>query len=434
MKPLLIKGGRVIDPAGDRDQVADLLLQGGTVAAVESDISPPRGARVIDAAGLVVCPGLLDIHVHFRDPGQEYKEDMVSGTRAAAAGGFTGVAVMANTDPVVDSATGVRYVLDRAAAGSGIRVYPVGAVTHGMQGERLAEMGRMLAAGAVACSDDGLPITDGSLMRNALSYLGGLGGVLIAHEEDPQLAAGGVMHEGLISSVLGLAGVPAAAEDAMIARDLMLCSLTGSRLHLAHLSTRESVELVRRAKAQGVPVTAEVTPHHLLLTDRVVKDTNFSTSTRVNPPLRSEEHRQALWGGLLDGTIDAIATDHAPHHPDDKDVEYNFAPAGIAGVEIALSLMLDELARGTVPGLDLGLLVERLSAGPARVLGLPGGSLAAGSPADVTVIDLEREVVVDPENWHSKSANTPFAGRKLKGGALYTIVGGQVVLDQGRLV
>lgn len=434
MRPILIKGGRVVDPSQGIDRTADVLLEDRLVAAVGPDLEAPGEARVIDAEGLVVCPGLIDIHVHFRDPGEEYKEDIGSGARAAAAGGFTAVATMANTDPVVDNTSGVRYVLDQAASACGVRVFPIGAVSQGMGGKQLAEMGRMKRAGAVAFSDDGQPVVNGDLMRNALAYAGGLGSVVIVHEEDPHLVANGVMHEGAISSVLGLRGVPPVAEEAMIARDIMLARITGARLHIAHLSTRDSVEMVRQAKAQGVPVTAEVTAHHLLLTDRVVKDLNFDTDTRVNPPIRSEDHRLALWEGLLDGTIDAVASDHAPHHPDDKDVEYDFAPAGIAGVEISLALLLDELARGTHGDLGLSTLIERMSTGPARVLGLPGGTLRPDSPADVTVIDLERKLTVDPESWQSKSQNTPFKGRNLRGGPLFTIVGGRVVMEEGEIV
>ncbi len=432
MKPLLITGGRVVDPGQGLDEIADLLLVDGQVAAVGKEAPTPSGAEIIDAGGMVVAPGLIDMHVHLRDPGQEYKEDIISGGRAAAAGGFTAVAAMANTDPVIDSPATVRYVIDRASM-SPVRVYPVGALTKNLGGSELAEIGRMMKAGAVAFSDDGKPVTSGTLMRNALQYAGGMGALIIVHEEDLDLVAGGSMHEGAVSGVVGLKGIPAAAEEAMLARDILLLRLTGGRLHVAHLSTAVGVDMVRGARAEGLAITAEVSPHHLLLTDRVVKDQSYSTDTKVNPPLRPESDRQALWQGLLDGTIDAIASDHAPHHPDDKDVEYDFAPFGIAGLETTLPLLLDEIRHQRVRGFDIPVLVDRLSTGPARILGVAGGSLAVGAPADVTIIDPARAVTVDPSRWYSKSRNTPFAGRHLSGGAAYTIVGGRVVMREGQL-
>ncbi|HED24153.1 MAG TPA: dihydroorotase [Firmicutes bacterium] len=429
-KDIIITGGRVIDPARNYDQKADLLLSGGLIAKVEKDLKPPAGALEINAEGLVVIPGLIDMHVHLRDPGQEYKEDIFSGALAAAAGGFTAVAAMANTDPVCDNPSVVRYVRDRAARAA-VRVYPIGAVTRGLEGKEMAEMGRMKEAGAVAFSDDGKPVASGMMMRNALQYASGIGTLIIAHEEDPYLFADGVMHEGAVSSVIGLRGIPAAAEEAMLARDLLLLKITGGRLHVAHVSTAGSVELVRRARSEGLPVTAEVTPHHLLLTDRMVKNSGYSTSTKVNPPLRSEQDRRALWEGLLDGTIDAIASDHAPHHPDDKDVEFDFAPFGIAGLETTLPLLLDELASGRVRNLTLPLLIEKMSLAPARILNIPGGTLQPGAAADVTIIDLKRITTVNPGAWYSKSRNTPFAGRQLTGAPVRTIVGGKIVMEEG---
>lgn len=430
MKPLLIKGGRVIDPSQNMDRRADVLLADGRVAALEENLDLPPAGEEIDASGLVVAPGLIDIHVHLRDPGQVHKEDIISGACAAAAGGFTAVVAMPNTDPVVDEPAVVRYVLDRAG-GALVRVYPVAAITRGLKGKEMAELGLMKAAGAVAFSDDGKPVYNSVFMRNALQYSSGIGATLIVHEEDPYLFEGGVMHEGAVSSLLGLRGIPAAAEEVMIARDLTLLRDFGGRLHIAHLSTAGGVELVRRARAEGLPVSAEVTPHHLLLTDRIVRDSGYSTDTKVNPPIRSEEDRQALWAGLLDGTIDAVASDHAPHHPDEKDVEYDFAPFGLAGLEITLPLLLDEIASGRHRDLTLPLLVEKLSTGPARVLNLPGGTLRPGSPGDVTLIDPERVIQVEPEKWYSRSRNTPFGGRRLKGGPLYTIVGGKIVMKEG---
>lgn len=432
MKPLLIKEGRVIDPSRKFDGKADILVSKGKIHAVEKSLEPSPGTEVIDASGLIVMPGMIDMHVHLRDPGYEYKEDIFSGARAAAAGGFTAVAAMANTDPVSDDPSVIGYIHDRAARAA-VRVYPIGALTKGLEGKELAELGRMKQAGAVGFSDDGRPVENGTIMRNALHYASGIDALLIVHEEDSHLASGGVMHEGSVSSVLGLRGIPAAAEEAMLARDLMLLKMSGSRLHIAHVSTAGSVELLRRAKGEGLAVTAEVTPHHLLLTDRAVKNSGYHTNTKVNPPLRSEHDRQALWKGLLDGTIDVIASDHAPHHNDDKDVEFDFAPFGIAGLETTLPLMLDEFNSGRIKELTLPLLVEKMSTTPAALLDIAGGSLCPGSPADITIVDLEHSFTVNPEAWHSKSGNTPFAGRRLTGAPVYTIVGGIVVMKEGVL-
>jgi len=432
MKTLYITGGRVIDPSRNYDQTADLLIEDGIIKKVEKGMKPPSDGEVIDADGLVVTPGLVDMHVHLRDPGQEYKEDINSGTRAAAAGGFTSVAAMPNTDPVTDDPSMIRYAFDKAA-NTPARVYPMGAVTRGQEGKELAELGRMKKAGAVAFSDDGKPVVDGMMMRNALQYAMGLDALVIVHEEDPALAARGMMHEGTVSSVLGLKGIPSAAEEAMLSRDLLILKITGGKMHVAHVSTAGSVEMLRRAKKEGLNVTAEVTPHHLLLTDRMVKNSGYSTNTKVNPPLRAERDRQALWEGLLDGTIDAIASDHAPHHPDDKDMEYDFAPFGIAGLETTLPLMLDEVNSERVKEFTLPVLVDRLSTGPARILQLDSGTLKEGSTADLTILDLNRSYIVDPDSWHSKSRNTPFAGRRLLGAPVYTIVGGRVTMKEGVL-
>ena len=430
MKTLLIKGGRIIDPSREYDAQADLLVKDGLVEKVQKNIKSPSVAEVVEASGLVVFPGLIDMHVHLRDPGQEYKEDIFSGARAAAAGGYTALAAMANTEPVADDSSIIRYVKERAE-GAAVRVYPIGALSKQLEGKEMAEIGRMKKFGAVAFSDDGKPVVNSMLMRNALHYAMGIDALIIVHEEDPYLFAGGAMHEGSVSSILGLRGIPAAAEEAMLARDLLLLKESGGRLHVAHVSTAGSVEMLRRAKGEGLQVSAEVTPHHLLLSDRAVKNTGYHTHTKVNPPLRSEEDRQALWEGLLDGTIDAIASDHAPHHPDDKDVEYDFAPFGIAGLETTLPLMLDQLSSGRVKGLTLSLLAERMSTAPARILGIEGGTLEEGKPADITIIDPEKSHTVNPGNWYSKSRNTPFAGRQLRGAPVCTIVDGRVVMKEG---
>ena len=425
-----ITGGRVVDPSCGFDAKADLKIEGGVVAALQETLIPAPGAKAIDATGLIVAPGLIDMHVHLRDPGYEYKEDIRSGTRAAACGGFTAVAAMANTDPVCDSPAGVRYLLEQAAEAA-VRVYPIGAVTKSLAGKKPAEIGRMQKAGAVAFSDDGRPVMDSALMFHLLQYASGLDALIIVHEEDETLSRGGAMHEGAVSSLLGLKGIPAATEEALLFRDLLLLKKTKGRLHVAHLSTAGSVELVRQAKAQGLRVSAEVTPHHLFLTDEVVKASNYDTNTKVNPPLRTESDRSALWQGLFDGTIDVIASDHAPHHPDDKDVEYDFAPFGIAGLETTLPLLLNELHQGSALKFTLPFLIDKLSCAPAKILKVPGGSLKPGSPADLTIIDPAAPYTVEPLKWQSKARNSPFAGRQLTGAARYTIVGGRLTMKEG---
>jgi dihydroorotase len=425
---LLIRGGRVVDPSQGLDGPRDLLLEDGKVARLEERIDPQsaRGAELLDASGLVVAPGFIDLHVHLREPGQEYKETVATGTRAAAAGGFTAVACMPNTVPVHDNPSVTEHILSEARRAGWARVYPIGAVSKGSAGEELAEMGEMAAAGAVAFSDDGKPVSSGELMRRALLYAAHFDAPVVQHAEDLDLTADGVMHEGEWSTRLGLAGIPGAAEDVMVARDLLLLAETGGRYHVAHLSTAGSLDLVRAAKARGLPVTCEVTPHHLLLTDRAVADTGFDTNTKMKPPLRAEADREALVAGLADGTIDAIASDHAPHHRDEKDVEFSAAPFGIVGLETTVSLCLDKLVRAGV--IALARLVELLSTGPARAFGLPGGTLAPGSPADVTLLDLERAVTIDPTTFRSKSRNTPFAGWELLGAPAGTILGGRRIV------
>ena len=421
---LLLAGGRVVDPARKVDAALDVLLEDGKVAQVGRRLRP-RGAEVVNVKGLVVCPGFIDVHTHLREPGREDKETIATGTRAAAAGGFAAVCAMPNTEPVNDQAGITRFVLERARAEGVVRVYPIGAITKGSRGEEIAEYGDLREAGCVAVSDDGRPVPSARVLRRALEYARAFGLTVIDHCEEPTLSEGAAMNEGPVATLLGLRGAPAASEAIVVERDVALAELTGGRLHVAHASAAASVEAVRRGKARGVHVTAEATPHHLLLTDQAVKDTEYDTSTKMNPPLRSEPDRQALLQGLRDGTIDCIATDHAPHTVDDKKVEYDRASFGVVGLETAVALCLDRLVGGRV--IDLPRLVSLLSAGPARVLGLPGGSLAKGAPADVTVLDLARKRTVDVSRFQSKGRNTPFSGWVLKGWPAMTIVGGRIV-------
>ena len=429
MSRLLLKGGRVVDPARKVDAVLDVLLADDTVEAVGKRISP-RGAQVLDLKGLVVCPGFIDLHAHLREPGREDKETIASGTRAAAAGGFAAVCAMPNTDPVNDHAGITRLILEKAKAEGAVRVYPIGAITRGSRGEELAEYGDLREAGCVAVSDDGRPVASARVMRRALEYAKAFDLTVIDHCEEPTLADRAAMNEGPVSTFLGLRGAPAAGEAIMVERDVLLAELTGGKVHIAHTSAAASVDAVRRGKARGVRVTAEATPHHLLLIDQLVKDSEYDTATKMNPPLRAERDRQALLQGLRDGTIDCIATDHAPHAVDDKKVEYDHAAFGIVGLETAVALCLDRLVGKGL--LDLPHLVSLLSTNPARILALPGGTLAPGGPADVTVLDLSRKRSVEPARFESKGRNTPFAGWTLAGWPVMTIVGGRVAWKDAR--
>jgi len=424
----LLRGGRVVDPATGLDGRYDVLVDGGRIARVDRDI--PAGAAdvvVLEVpAGCIVVPGLIDMHVHLREPGQEHKETVATGTAAAVAGGFTAVACMPNTVPVNDSAGITRYILRKAEEASLARVYPIGAVSRGSQGEQLADIAELHEAGCVALSDDGRPVATALLMRRALEYAGMFGMPVIDHCEDPSLTQDGVAHEGYQASLLGLRGIPAAAESIVVQRDIALAELTGGHVHIAHLSARESLDAVRAGKARNVRVTCEVTPHHFTLTDDLLAaPVSYDTDAKMNPPLRDAGHRDALLAGLADGSIDAIATDHAPHHYDEKQVEFDRAPFGIVGLETCVPLAFDRLVHRGVIGIRR--LVELLSTNPARILGVPGGSLAVGAPADITILAPDLAVTIARASLRSKSRNMPFDGWRLRGGVAATLVGGRVV-------
>jgi len=424
---LLVKGGRLVDPASGFDGLADCLILNGKVAEVGPALRAAEGTPVVDAAGKVVAPGFIDMHVHLREPGYEYKETIATGTRAAALGGFTRVACMANTEPVNDNRAVTDYILAKARDEGWVRVHPVGAVTRDLKGESLAELGELAEGGCVAYSDDGRPIMNAGLLRRALEYIQPFGLPVISHAEDSTLAAGGVMHEGVVSTELGLRGIPSAAEEVMVARDIILAELTGSPVHIAHVSTAGAVRLIRNAKARGLRVTAEVTPHHLLLTEEAVR--SFDTDTKMNPPLRSKADREALQEALADGTLDAVATDHAPHAPAEKEVEYDHAAFGVVGLETAVPLLLHHLVHGGI--LDLPTLIARFTGGPARILNLPGGHLGKGADGDLVILDLDREHEVDVARFASRSRNSPFGGWRLRGFVWMTVVGGKVVQSEG---
>lgn len=427
MKPMLIRGGRVVDPSQKMDTVLDVLLRDGAVAEIGEALSV-EGAEVYDASGLVVAPGLIDVHVHLREPGQEHKETITSGARAAAAGGFTAVIAMPNTDPPIDNPASVGFVAAEGGRAGGARVYPSGCITVGQKGEQLTEFGELLAAGAVCVTDDGRPVMSAGTMRLALEYAQSFDLPVAVHAEELTLSRGGSMNEGLIAARLGLTGIPNAAEDVMIARDLLLAELTGGRLHIQHVSTRGGVEMIRAAKARGVRVTAEGSPHHFTLTDEAVG--NYRTEAKMNPPLRSAADRDAVRQGVVDGTLCVIATDHAPHHYDEKEQAFDDAPNGIVGLETALGIAFTHLV---APGLmDLPTLVERMSCSPARALSLPGGTLRPGAPADVTIFDTVEEWTVEPRDFLSMSRNTPFGGWTLRGRAVRTVVGGRTVWERTR--
>ncbi len=422
--PTLLRGGRLLDPSTGLDSVGDLFIVDGRIEHVGDRLeSTPDGAEVIDCTGLIVSPGFIDVHCHLREPGREDVETVATGARAAAAGGFTAVCAMPNTSPVTDNQAAVGFIVRQAQLANAARVYPIGAISVGQMGEKLAEFGEMVGAGAVALSDDGKPVVSAQLMRTALEYARSFNVPVIDHCEEPTLAAGGAMNEGIISARLGLKGIPAEAEEIMAIRDILLARRTGGHVHLAHMSTRGSVELIRWGKDRGINVTAEVCPHHISLTEERVLD--YDTNAKMNPPLRTADDVEALREAVADGTIDVVATDHAPHHYDEKEREFADAPNGIVGLETALAVVVTNLV---VPGLiSWGTLVDRMACTPARLFHLPGGTLRRGTVADITVFDPDAEWTVDPKTFLSKGRNTPYAGMALRGRNRCTIVDGRIV-------
>jgi dihydroorotase len=419
---LLIKNGHIIDPSQQLDKTADLLIENGVIKQIGTNLAAPAaGAQTIDATGCYVTPGLVDMHVHLRDPGLEYKEDIVSGTKAAVSGGFTSVACMPNTKPVIDSKAIASYIINKAKTEGFCNVFPVGCITQGMIGERMAEMGELKEAGCVAVSDDGKPVKSSELMRRALQYAAGIGIRVISHAEDLELVGEGTMNEGFTATELGLKGIPRVAEDIATSREILLAEYTGTPVHIAHVSTAGSVRMIREAKARGVQVTCETAPHYFTLTDDAVR--GYNTNAKMNPPLREAADVTAIKAGLKDGTIDAIATDHAPHHLDEKDLEFNEAMNGIVGLETSLPLSLKLVGEGV---LTLQGLIEKMATNPSKILGISRGTLATGAVADVTVIDPKVEWTVEAEKLASKSKNSPFIGWKVQGGARCTIVGGAI--------
>ena len=431
MTDLLLKGGRIIDPSQGLDMTGDVLVEGETISragAPAGELRRDGGLETIDCTGLIVAPGFIDVHCHLREPGREDVETVATGARAAAAGGFTAVCAMPNTDPVTDNQAAVGFIVRQASLARSARVFPIGAVSVGQKGESLAEFGEMVGAGAVAVSDDGRPVASAQLMRTALEYARTFGIPVADHCEEPTLAKGGAMNEGVVSARLGLKGIPAEAEEIMAIRDILLARRTGGHVHLCHMSTRGSVELIRWGKDRGIRVTAEVCPHHLSLTEDAVE--GYDTNAKMNPPLRTADDVAAVQEAVRDGTIDLVATDHAPHHYDEKEREFSDAPNGIVGLETALAVVVTHLV---VPGiLSWSTLVDRMSTTPARVFGLPGGTLRRGSVADVTVFDPGALWTVDPGQFLSKGRNSPYRGKQLAGRTVCTIVGGRVVYRDGR--
>ncbi|HIA99015.1 MAG TPA: dihydroorotase [Gemmatimonadetes bacterium] len=419
----LLKSGRVVDPSQGLDEILDLLLVDGIVASIGKDISGPEDADVIDCSGLIVSPGLIDVHVHLREPGEEHKETIATGVQAAVAGGYTAVCAMPNTDPPIDDPAAVGFIVAEGRKAQAARVYPVGCISVQRAGENLAPIGEMVDAGAVAITDDGNPVMNSGLMRLALEYAQAFGIPVVDHPEDLGLSAGRHMNESIVSTRLGLAGKPNAAEEVHIVRDLLLAELTGGQIHLQHISTEFGVDAIRQAKARGVRVTAEASPHHLVLTEEAVE--GYRTEAKMNPPLRTAKDVAAVRAGLADGSLDVIATDHAPHHYDEKESAFEDAPNGLVGLETAVGIIMTDIVNEGV--IDIATMIDRMSCGPARAFGLPGGTLSEGALGDVTVIDPDLSWTVDPNAFRSKSRNTPFTGRELKGASNRTIVGGRTV-------
>jgi dihydroorotase len=427
MKPVLLSGGTLVDPSQRLNEPGDLLVSDGKIAGLGRSIEGATDAEVIDCSGLIVSPGFIDVHCHLREPGREDVETIATGARAAAAGGFTAVCAMPNTDPVTDNQAAVGFIVRQGQRASAARVYPIGAISVGQEGKVLAEFGEMVGAGAVAVSDDGKPVASAQLMRTALEYARTFKIPVIDHCEEPTLSAGGAMNEGIVSARLGLKGIPAEAEEIMVIRDILLARLTGGHVHLAHMSTKGSVELIRWGKERGIKVTAEVCPHHLSLTEERVR--GYDTNAKMNPPLRTQADVEALREAVKDGTIDLVATDHAPHHYDEKEREFADAPNGIVGLETALAVIVTNLVE--TGRLSFSDLVDRMSCTPARIFGLPGGSLVRGAVADVTVFDPKVRWKVEPSEFLSKGRNSPYAGMALVGRAACTIVAGSVVFRSG---
>ncbi len=425
----LIKGGRLIDPSEDIDQVSDVLITDGVIAGAGPRVSAD-GAEVVDARGLVVCPGLIDMHVHLREPGREDEETIASGATAAIAGGFTSIACMPNTEPPLEGEKGVRFVKSKADEAVAARVYPIVAISRDLKGKTLSEIGSAIGAGAVGISDDGMPVADGALMRKALEYVKMFGRPVLSHCEDPVLSAGGVMNEGRMSTRLGLKGIPGASESAAVIRDIILTEMTGSRLHVCHVSTSRSLGFIEEAKSRGIDVTCEVTPHHLVLTDEAVR--TFDSNAKMKPPLRDERDVGALMHAIKTGTIDVIASDHAPHSVEEKDQEFDLAPFGIIGLETSFGLMCTRLFHEGI--VSLSGLIRLMSTNPAAILALPAGTLAVGAPADITLLDPDLEWTVDESQFKSLSRNTPFSGWKLKGRAVSVLVGGRWMMREGEII
>jgi dihydroorotase len=423
----LLKGGRVVDPAHGRDGAFDVLIDGGAIARVGRDLPIERDTAVVEIpAGLVICPGLIDMHVHLREPGQEHKETVATGTAAAVAGGFTAVACMPNTSPVNDNAGVTEFILKQAKAANLARVYPIGAVSRGQNGEQLADIAELKAAGCVAVTDDGRPVATALLMRRALEYTQMFDMPVIEHCEEQSLKGDGVAHEGFQASALGLRGIPGECESIMAQRDISLAELTGGFVHIAHMSARQTLDAVRYGKNRQVRVTCEVAPHHFILTDeRIASPVPYDTNAKMNPPLRETADRDAMLQGIADGSVDVIATDHAPHHYDEKHVEFDRAPFGITGLETAVSLCFDRLVHTGV--ISLSRLIELLSLNPARIIRVTGGALTEGAPADISILAPDLQVTVDARRMVSKSKNTPFDGWTLRGGVAATMVGGRAV-------